>query len=29
MAQRMHGDALVDVRGFGGGMNGTVQLSRA
>ncbi|SAL88832.1 hypothetical protein AWB68_08907 [Caballeronia choica] len=29
MAQRVHGHAFVDVRGLGGGMNGTVQLSRA
>src|ERR1700754_399100 len=27
--QRVHGHALVDVRSLGGGMNGTVQLSRA
>lgn len=29
VAQGMHGYTLVDVRGFGGGMNGAVQLSRA
>jgi hypothetical protein len=29
MAQRVHGHALVGVRGPGGRVNGTVQLSRA